>query len=229
MERENWSVDGAMETSLHRALKDRYSAGEADRREVRVAGFRIDAIDETGRFVEIQSGALGPLCTKLQRLLPRHRLRIVKPVVLSRRLVQTSPRNGSVLSVRRSPKRGSLVDIFDDLIGLVRIFPHTNLDIEILGVTIDEVRIRRRRRPGFTVADRRLGEVLESAMLAQAGDLWSLLPSECHGQGFFTTAELAQRLGKPVWFAQRVAYCLRKTGAACTVGKKGNRLIYVRN
>ena len=158
-----------METSLHRALKDRYAAGEADRREVRVAGFRIDAIDQTGRFVEIQSGALGPLCRKLQRLLPQHRLRIVKPVVLSRRLVQTSPRGGSVISVRRSPKRGTLVDIFDDLIGLVRIFPHTNLDIEVLGVTIDEVRIRRRRRPGYSVADRRLGEIRETATLAHGG------------------------------------------------------------
>jgi hypothetical protein len=218
-----------METSLHRALKDRYAAGLADRREVRVAGFRIDAVDLTGRFVEIQSGALGPLSTKLQRLLPQHRLRIVKPVVLSRRLVQTSPRGGSVISVRRSPKRGTLVDIFDDLIGLVRIFPHANLDIEVLGVTIDEVRIRRRRRPGYLVADRRLGEICETATLATAGDLWSLLPSVCHDREPFTTVELATRLGKPVWFAQRVAYCLRKTGAARVVGKNGNRLVYVRD
>ena len=215
-----------METSLHRALKDRYAAGLADRREVRIAGFRIDAVDQTGRLVEIQSGALGPLCTKLRRLLPEHRLRIVKPIVLARRLVQTSPRNGSVISVRRSPKRGSLVDIFDDLIGLVRIFPHVNLDIEILGVTIDEVRIPRRRRPGYTVADRRLGEIRETATLVRAGDLWSLLPPGCHGNYPFTTVELAKQLGKPIWFAQRVAYCLRKTGAARVVGKTGNRVIY---
>jgi hypothetical protein len=218
-----------METSLHRALKDRYAAGLADRREVSVAGFRIDAIDQTGRFVEIQSGALGPLCTKLQRLLPQHRLRIVKPVVLSRRLVQASSRGGSVISVRRSPKRGTLVDIFDDLIGLVRIFPHVNLDIEVLGVTIDEVRIRRRRRPGYSVADRRLSEIRETATLATAGDLWGLLPPECYDRDPFTTVELATRLGKPVWFAQRVAYCLRKTGAARVAGKKGNRIVYVRD
>jgi hypothetical protein len=217
-----------METSLHRSLKDRYASGEDDRREVRVAGFRIDAIDEAGRLIEIQSGALGPLCGKLLRLLPQHRLRIVKPVVLSRRLVQTSARGGSVLSVRRSPKRGSLVDIFDDLMGVVRIFPHTNLDIEILGVTIDEVRIARRRRPGYTVADRRLGEIRETATLARACDLWTLLPEGSDNDEPFTTVELARRLGRPVWFAQRVAYCLRKTGAARVAGKTGNRLIYVR-
>jgi hypothetical protein len=218
-----------MESSLHRALKDQYAAGLADRREVSVAGFRIDAVDQSGRFVEIQSGALGPLCTKLERLLPQHRLRIVKPVVLSRRLVQTSPRNGSVISVRRSPKRGALVDIFDDLIGLVKIFPHANLDIEVLGVTIDEIRIRRLRRPGYSVTDRRLGEIRETATLATAGDLWGLLPAACHDDAPFTTVELATRLGKPVWFAQRVAYCLRKTGAARVVGKNANRLVYVRH
>ena len=188
---------------------------KTDRREVRVAGFRIDAIDETGRLSRSSRGLLGPLCGKLQRLLPQHRLRIVKPVVLSRRLVQTSARwRIDVISVRRSPKRGTLVDIFDDLIGLVRIFPHANLDIEVLGVTIDEVRIRRRRRPGYSVADRRLGEIRETATLATAGDLWSLLPAECYDRDPFTTVELATRLGKPVWFAQRVAYCLRKTGAS---------------
>ncbi len=218
-----------METSLHRSLKDRYACGKNDRREVRIAGFRIDAVDEAGRLIEIQSGALGPLCGKLQRLLPQHRLRIVKPVVLSRRLVKTSARGGSILSVRRSPKRGSLVDIFDDLMGVVRIFPHTNLDIEILGVTIDEVRIARRRRPGYTVADRRLGEIRETATLAHASDLWTLLPAGSDDDQPFTTAELARRLGRPVWFAQRVAYCLRKTGAARVVGKTGNRLIYVRH
>jgi hypothetical protein len=217
-----------METSLHRMLKDRYAAGDDDRREVRIAGFRIDAIDDAGRLIEIQSGALGPLCGKLRRLLPQYRLRIVKPVVLSRRLVRASARGGSVISVRQSPKRGALIDIFDDLMGLVRIFPHTNLDIEVLGVTIDEVRIPRRRRPGYTVVDRRLGLIHETATLARACDLWNILPAACDDDEAFTTAELARRLGRPVWFAQRVAYCLRKTGAARVVGKRGNRLIYVR-
>lgn len=35
-------------------------------------------------------------------------------------------------------------------------------------------------------------------------------------------------LDRPLSFAQRVAYCLRLTGAARVVGKQGNRLIYIR-
>jgi len=217
-----------METSLHRALKDRYADGEDGRREVVVEGFRVDAIDDVGRLVEIQSGALGPLRGKLRQLLPEHRLRIVKPVVLKRRVVRRSRRDGPVVSARCSPKRGALVDVFDDLMGVVRIFPHANLDIEVLEVTIDEVRVPRRRWPCYRVIDRCLGEIQGSTTLARAGDLWALLPPDCDGREPFTTVELAQRLGRPLWFAQRVAYSLRLTGAARVVGKTGKRLIYIR-
>jgi hypothetical protein len=217
-----------METSLHRSLKERYANGGDGRAEVPVRGYRIDAIDDTGRLVEVQSGSLAPLRGKLSRLLPDHRVRIVKPVVLRRRLVRRLRPDGPDLSARSSPKRGAIHDVFDDLIGVVRVFPHANLDIEILGVTIDEVRMPRRRRPGYTVADRRLGAICSSAMLARADDLWTLLPEDCDGREPFTTFDLAERLGRPAWFAQRVAYCLRLTGAARVVGKVGNRLVYAR-
>jgi hypothetical protein len=217
-----------METSLHRSLKERYATGRDGRPEVPVQGFRVDAVDVDGRLVEVQSGPLGPLRGKLQRLLPDHRVRIVKPVILRRRLIRRLRRDGPDLSARSSPRRGALHDAFDDLVGVVRIFPHANLDIEVLGVTIDEVRMGRRRRPGYTVADRRLGAICASALLAGADDLWTLLPEGCDGREPFRTADLAERLGRPIWFAQRVAYCLRLTGAARTVGKIGHHVVYVR-
>ena len=217
-----------METSLHRSLKERYATGGEGRAEVPVRGYRIDAIDDTGRLVEVQSGPLGPLRGKLSRLLPDHRVRIVKPVILRRRVVRRLCPDGPDVSARSSPKRGALHDVFDDLMGVVRVFPHSNLDIEILGVTVDEVRMPRRRRPGYVVADRRLGVICSSATLARADDLWALLPDGCDGREPFTTSDLAARLGRPAWFAQRVAYCLRLTGAARVEGKVGNRIVYVR-
>jgi hypothetical protein len=217
-----------METSLHRSLKERYAAGDTGRSEVMVGRFRVDAVDDSGRLIEIQSGALGPLRGKLQRLLGEHRIRIVKPVVLVRRVLKMSRPGGVVLSSRRSPKRGATVDVFDDLIGVVRIFPHSHLDIQVLGVTIDELRVHRRRWPGYTVVDRRLGEIHGTISLVRAGDLWELLPADCTGREPFTTHKLARQLDRPLWFAQRVAYCLRVTGAVRVVGKSGNRLIYLR-
>jgi len=217
-----------METSLHRSLKERYATGGNGRPEVAIRGFRIDAVDDAGRLVEVQSGPLGPLRGKLNRLLPDHRIRIVKPVVLRRRVVRRHRADGPDLSSRSSPRRGALHDVFDDLVGVVRVFPHANLEIEVLGVTIDEVRTPRRRRPGYAVADRRLDTILTSALIARAEDLWALLPGDCDNGMPFTTVDLAERLDRPVWFAQRVAYCLRLAGAARVAGKAGNRLVYVR-
>jgi len=217
-----------METSLHRALKEHYAASGGGHPEVKVAGFRIDAVDRAGRLVEIQSGPLGPLRRKLRDLLPHHRMRIVKPIVTRRRIVRRSKHDGPDLSARCSPKRGTLVDVFDDLMGVVSVFPHSHLEIEILEVTIDEVRVPRRRWPGYSVADRILGKIQGTTCLRHAADLWGLLPGHCGGREPFTTFELADQIERPVWFAQRVAYCLRQCGAACVVGKSGNRRIYVR-
>ena len=217
-----------METSLHRALKDRYGLSSGGRCEVTVEGFRIDAVEPCGQLVEIQSGALGPLRAKLGRLLPRHRVRVVKPVVLERRVVRRNRLDGADLSSRRSPKRGTLVDVFEDLVGLARSFPHPNLGIEILGVAIDEIRTPRRRWPGYKIADRRLGEVRERVLLEKPADLWQLFPGGHDWTVPFSTIDISARTDRPQWLAQRMAYCLRHSGAARTVGKAGNRLIYVR-
>lgn len=216
-----------METSLHRELTERYGPGSGGRREVSLHGFRVDAVGGDGVVVEVQSGALGPLRGKLNRLLPAIPVRVVKPVVMARRLVRRTRRDGADLSSRRSPKRGAVVDVFDDLVGLARVFPHPNLEIEVLAVVVDEVRLPRRRWPGFVVADRALRAVVGRTGLRSPADLWGLLPGGL-GDVPFTTRELAEALGRPLDFAQRVAYCLRLTGAASATGKHGNRRVYVR-
>jgi hypothetical protein len=215
-----------MEMSLHRALKDHYGSGSGGRSEVTLKGFRIDAVDSAGLLVEIQSGPLGPLRAKLSRLLPEHRVRVVKPVVLERRVVRRARADGPDLSVRRSPKRGALVDLFDDLVGLALVLPHPNLDIEVLPVAIDEIRVLRRRRPGYRIIDRRLVETLGKLSIEQPADLWKLLPQGHDWSEPFTTADIARRIDRPLWLAQRVAYCLRLSQAARVVGKQGNHHLY---
>lgn len=210
--------------SLHRELKERYGIGAGGQNEVVLKGFRVDALTLDGAVIEVQSGALGPLRPKLTRLLPEHRIRVVKPVVVARRVVRRTRRDGKDLSARFSPKRGALCDVFDDLIGLAKVFPHPNLRVDVLAVEIDEVRTPRRRWPGYTVVDRRLREVSETVSLFEARDLLGLL--SCEFPGAFTTVDLAAGLGRSLAFAQRVAYCLRHSGAVDVVGKAGNRRIY---
>ena len=55
-------------------------------------------------------------------------------------------------------------------------------------------------------------------------DLMRLLPPKLPSP--FHTGELAEALGAQRWVAQRIAYCLRKMGAAHQVGKQANAWLY---
>lgn len=212
-----------METTLHRQLKARYG----DQVEVRHGPFRADAIGPDDVWIEVQSGALGPLRPKLARLLPERRICVVKPIVIERRIVRRARRTGRDLSARLSPRRGSIVDFFDDFLGLARLFPHPNLSVECLAVAIDEIRVPRKRWPGHTIVDRSLREIRETIRLDVAADLWTLLPDGLEDP--FTTVDLATHLDCPMAFAQKVAYGLRHTGAAMSCDKRGNRVVYRRS
>jgi hypothetical protein len=216
-----------MESTLHRQLKERYGPEAGGRAEVAVDGFRIDAIDPDGTLIEIQAAPLGALKAKLRKLLDAHQVRVIKPVPIIRRIVRRDRKNGPDLSSRRSPNRGELLDVFDDLIGLARIFPHPNLTVEVVGVEIEEVRLARRRR-GHRVIDRRLVAILSTTVLRTADDLWSLLPVGLDG-GPFTTLDCAHTLGRSIAFAQRVAYCLRHSGAVSEGGVLERRRVYSRS
>jgi len=194
--------------------------------EVALGGFRVDAVAADGRLIEIQLAPLGLLKQKLASLLPSWVVEVVKPVIVGRKVIQRLEPGGIDLSARRSPKRGSLIEVFDELVGLVHLFPHSNLTINLLAVEVDEIRVKRRRRPGYSVVDQILKDVGDVFSLKEADDLWSLLPEDLADQ--FTSQDLAKGIGCPLHFAQRVTYCLRQSGAASVVAKVGNRLVYER-
>src|ERR1039458_5735276 len=81
-------------------------AEPGDRLEVPVGRFVIDLIRADGELVEVQTGAFGALSAKLDALLDQYRVRIVHPVAAERRIVRVDS-HGEVMSVRRSPRRGS--------------------------------------------------------------------------------------------------------------------------
>jgi hypothetical protein len=217
-----------METSLHQQLKALY-AGDAGQTEVRLGKYRIDAV-VAGELVEIQHGGLGAIRDKVRTLLADHSVRVVKPIVAGKVLVKRKKAGGAIVSRRRSPKRGTLLDIFDDLVHFTGVFPHRRLTLEVLLVDVEEYRYpghgrrRRWRRNDHQREDQHLVEVHATHTFRTSGDLWRLAP-----QGLprpFHTGHLAAALGIDRWIAQRMAYCFREMAAVRQVGKHGNALLY---
>ena len=217
-----------METSLHRDLKRLY-AGETARTEVRIDGYRIDAVRDD-QLVEIQHGSLAAIRDKIRRLLERHRVLVVKPLLARKTLVKQSGPDGPVVSRRQSPKRAQLLDVFDELVYFTRVFPHPRLTLEVVLVEIEEFRHpghgrrRRWRRGDHIVGDQRLVSVGESMLLRAAADLVRLLPARLPAR--FHSGDVAERLGIDRNVAQRIVYCLREMKAVEQVGKQGNALVY---
>lgn len=215
-----------MESSLHRQLKTLYG-GPARDLEVQVDGYRIDAVVR-GRLFEIQQASLASLRIKVANLLQRHRVVVVKPLVSRKYLIRRDHSGGEVVSARYSPTRETVLNLFEDLVHFVSVFPHPRLTLEVVLTEQEEDRIsrprRRRRGPDFRVEDRRLVAVVSTHQLRTAADLRKLLPATLPRE--FSTEELAQHALIPRWLAQKMAYCLKKTGAVNVCGKQGNAWIY---
>jgi hypothetical protein len=217
-----------METSLHRQLKALYAAGDA-RLEVPLDDYRIDVVAD-GRLVEIQHGKLAAIRDKIGRLLVRHHVTVVKPLIVRKTLVRLDGPGGTVLSQRLSPRRSQPLDLFHELVYFTRVFPHPRLTLEAPLVEIEERRYpghgrrRRWRRSDHEIEDQQLIAVERTLRLVDRHDLLSLIPGALPLR--FDSAAIARIASVPRWVAQRVVYCLRKMGATREVGKVGNTRQY---
>jgi hypothetical protein len=217
-----------METTLHRQLKERYTT-PGSLVEQRLGRYRIDVV-QPNRLVEIQVASLTAIRDKIAALLKKHHVLVVKPIVVRKHLVKLRRAGGKLVSRRLSPKRQTLLDIFDELVHFTRVFPHRRLTLEVPLIEIEEWRYpghgrrRRWRENDHQVEDQRLLEVVSVHEFRTAGDLCRLLPPALPRP--FHTGHLAEGLGVERWIAQRMAYCLRETGAVQSVGKLRGAWLY---
>ncbi len=219
-----------METSLHRKLKNVYAKNGAQF-EAPLGRYRIDVVSDD-ELIEIQLGSLSAIRDKVRNLLRDHRVLVVKPIVVRKRLVKQDAKGGRVISRRLSPKRGRDIDLFHELIYFTRVFPHRNLCIETPMVEVEEWRYpghgrrRWRRSTDHVVQDQKLVALHRFVRFRSAGDLMQIIPGDLPSP--FHTAHLAESLNIERGVAQRIAYCLRETGAMEQVGKQGNAWLYQR-
>ncbi len=216
-----------METTLHQQLKEHYCS-EGCETEVKLGSYRIDVVDGE-RLIEIQHSGLAAIRSKIQDLVKRHQVDVVKPIIARKRLIKLARKNGKILDERLSPKRGGFLDLIDELLYFTRVFPHRNLRIITPVIEIEEIRYpghgrRRRKRAGdFVVHDRVMTSMITSHTYCTAQDLHDRLPKMKEP---FDTKALAEAMGVARWQAQRVAYVLKHTGAFKEVGKSGNAKLY---
>ncbi len=215
------------EGALHAQLKDWYRR-PGDRIEELVDGFVVDLV-RGDLLVEIQTGGFAPLRRKLELLTGRHRVRLVAPVPLVRRIIRLSD-EGELLSARRSPRRGRMEDIFNRLVSIPSLLCRPHFELELLLTHQDELRVYRDRkafrRHGWVVAGRQLVSVEQCVGIACPDDAARLLPPGL--PELFDTAQLAEAAAIERRLAQQMTYCLRAMGVLHPTGKRGNAIVHRR-
>ncbi|WP_370326049.1 hypothetical protein [Euzebya sp.] len=213
------------EGPLHAALK-RWYAEEGDLVEEPVDGFVIDLVRD-GVLIEIQTRGFASMARKLGMLLADHPVRVVHPIAVDRWIVKVDD-DGVVTSRRRSPKHGVPADVFGELVGVTAHLAHPGLTVELVLTREEELRRhepgRAWRRGGWVVQERRLVEVVDRVVVGGPAGWSSLLPADLPDP--FTTADLAEQLGRPRRLGQQMAYCLRHAGVLVAVGKRGGAVLH---
>jgi hypothetical protein len=217
------------EHSLHASLKE-HLAGPGDRLEALVGGRVVDLVRADGELVEVQTGGLGKIVPKVLALARAgHRVRVVHPVAAEREIRRLDPRTRELLSVRRSPKRGDVFSVFDELVKASGLIASRNVTVEVLLVRIAEVKTRDGtgswRKRGDRTVDRELVEVLSSRSFRTRGQWLALLPKGLAPP--WTSAALGDALGIAPDRARKILYCLARAGLLAEAERQGRRKAYV--
>ena len=216
------------EKSLHAALKDWY-ASPGDLTEHPVDGYVVDLV-RGNELIEIQTRNFAAIKRKLSQLLKEHVVRLVHPIPTQKWIVRLERDGETVLSRRRSPKRGSLLDIFDELVSIPTLIGNPRLTLEVLLVEVEETRCQDGRgswrRSGWSIHDQILIGVESRHCFHGPEDFADLLPASLPHP--FTSNDIAAGLEVRRNQGRKIAYCLRHMGAIHLVGKQGNAYLYQR-
>ncbi|MFD2247360.1 hypothetical protein [Pontibacter ruber] len=214
------------ERSLHAALKQWYAQPE-DRFEVPLDGFVIDLV-RGDDLVEIQTRNFSAIRGKLQELVQKYKVHVLHPLTIEKWVVQVDKKGTEMLSRRKSPARGNLLDLFEEMVRIPELINHPNFTIEFPLIREEEVRCKdgkgSKRRKRESIKDRRLLDVIESRVFTCNQDFLTILPPTLPQP--FSTKCLSAALNLPLHRSRQITYCLRKMDAIVVVGKRGNELLY---
>jgi hypothetical protein len=214
------------ENSLHASLKSWY-AQPGDQLEIVVDGYVIDLV-RGDLLVEIQTANFSAIKRKLGKLLDNHPVRLVYPISTEKWILRIAGDGIAILGRRKSPKRGQLIDLFQELVRIPKLVQHPNFTLEVIFIR-EEVVWREDgrgswRRKGRSIADRRLMEVRSRMLFTTPDDFRRLVPGDL--PSVFTVRDLAKASAQPRYKAGKMAYCLREMGIIELVGKRGRALAY---
>jgi hypothetical protein len=214
------------ETKLHSALK-RLFIDQGGIEEVSVDGYWIDVVQDD-LLIEIQTRNFSAIRRKVFNLVERHPVRLVHPIASEKWIVRM-PSDENIKPIRRkSPRRGRVEFVFDELVRIPDLLAHPNFSLEVLLIREEEIRLADGkgswRRNGVSIIDRRLLEIVDRKLFTNPSDLQQFIPPDLEMP--FTNRMLAEHLRIYPRLAARMTYCLRSMQILRVDGKLNKSFLY---
>jgi hypothetical protein len=214
------------EYTLHSQLKALYGTDGAEF-EKAVGGYIVD-LYRSDLLIEIQTGGFSSIKDKIVSLIRNYRVTLVYPLPAEKYLLVYNEGMEKLLYRRRSPKKGTYLDIVDEAVYIWPVLLHPNFTLEVLLTREEEIRKQDGRgswrRRGISIHDRRLVELLGTRRFTGRDDYRSLLPESLPSQ--FTNRELSTIMGVPQRKAGKLTYCLKHLKILRVCGKSGKAQVF---
>ena len=213
------------ESSLHSQIKKWYSI-PGDKLESKIDNYIVDIV-RNDLLIEIQTKNFSAIGSKIMRLLKNHNVRLVYPIAEIKWIKKFSKEN-QLIHKRKSPKKGKLIDIFDELVYATYLIENKRFSLEILMIEKEEIRFDDGkgswRRKGISIKDRKLVKVNTSFLFLKKEDFLCFVPYDLEEP--FTNKSFSHHSKISIYKTRRITYSLKKIGVIEEIGKKGNELLF---
>lgn len=216
-----------MEKSVHAVLK-KYYAPDEEAMEVKAEGFVAD-ICYGDKIIEIQTKQFYRLRRKLEAYLPKYDVTIVYPVAETLYLQYVDTETGQVTNRRKSPKKGSIYDVFAELYAIRQYLKEPGLHLIITCMEIEEYRMRipgPRKRWGkrSTPGDRIPAKLNKEYKIESVQDYLMFVPLNLPEE--FTVKDFAKAAGIYERLAGLTLSILSDLSIVERTGKRGRAFVY---
>ena len=214
------------EKILHAGLKV-YFEPNKQFHEIKINGFVADICNAEG-IIEIQTRSLGKLKRKLEIFLEQMPVTVVYPIAHVKHLCWVDEETGVVTNRRKSPKVGSVWDLFRELYALRTLLTHPNFSVCAALIDLEEYRLLNGwsadKKKGSTRYDRIPIQLEELIYLYEKEDYHAIMPAALPKQ--FTSKEFHKLVRISLSSAQRALLILKKLGIVQRIGKDKNAYVY---
>jgi hypothetical protein len=213
------------EKSLHAEIIA-YLAQPGDVLEAEINRYRIDIL-RGNQIIEVQTRGLGKLKNKVAEVADRYLVNIIYPIHQVKQIHKID-KAGKTLSYKKSPKKGKLIEVFNELVNAPNLITYPNVSLIVIMIEGEEFWLDDGKgswhRKKWSIVERKLLSVLSQHTFSQPPDLLGMIPRSIPPQ--FTNRQLAEIARISPRLAGKITYTLRKAGLIEVIGKHGRANLF---